>query len=86
MKINSRYGLVSVEVPALISVETWDRLQKKLLYNRAMSKKNAKQDYLLRGLIRCVNCGYSFVRRQDGVFTQQAARLHVLLVRGGPEE
>jgi site-specific DNA recombinase len=58
--LDSRYGPVERPTPALVDAETWQRAQDALLRNRTLSTKNAKNTYLLRGLIRCGNCGLSY--------------------------
>ena len=44
---------IAVTVPAIVERETWQAAQARLAYNNAMSKRNSKHDYLLRGLIKC---------------------------------
>jgi site-specific DNA recombinase len=47
---------IEVEVPALIDRKTWEAAQERRERNKQFSKRNAKHDYLLSGLIRC-SCG-----------------------------
>jgi site-specific DNA recombinase len=54
------------QVPALVDAATWQAAQDALTRNRRLSKKNAKHDYWLRGLIRCGECGLSYVGGCDG--------------------
>src|SRR5262245_2626081 len=56
----SKHGTIEREVPALVDPETWRLANRNLQRNRALSKRNAKQTYLLRGLIRCGNCGAGY--------------------------
>lgn len=56
----SNAGPIEREVPALVDEETWALANRNLQRNRALSKRNAKQTYLLRGLIRCGNCGAGY--------------------------
>lgn len=58
--LNSRRGEVVRPAPALVSPEVWQGVQERLTRNRALSSKNAKEFYLLRGLIRCGNCGLGY--------------------------
>jgi site-specific DNA recombinase len=58
--LDSQYGAVSRPVPALVDAETWQRAQEALTRNRTLSRKNAKNTYLLRGLIRCADCGMGY--------------------------
>jgi site-specific DNA recombinase len=44
---------IPITVPAIIDRETWEAAQARREYNTAMAKRNAKHDYLLRGLIKC---------------------------------
>jgi site-specific DNA recombinase len=57
----AKSGPIEREVPALIDDATWQRANRQLGRNRALAKRNAKHDYLLRGLIRCASCGMGFV-------------------------
>lgn len=56
----SKHGTITREVPALVDEATWKLANRNLQRNRALSKRNAKQTYLLRGLIRCGNCGAGY--------------------------
>lgn len=56
-QLASRHGTVSRPAPALVEAATWQAVQEVLRRNRKLSAKNAKRFYLLRGLIRCQNCG-----------------------------
>ncbi|MBI5353958.1 MAG: recombinase family protein [Chloroflexi bacterium] len=47
---------VEIEVPALIERKDWEKAQELRILNKQLSKRNAKHDYLLSGLVRCV-CG-----------------------------
>ena len=49
------------EVPAIVDPETWERAQVQLINNRNLSKREGDHRYLLRGLIRCAECGLAFV-------------------------
>ncbi len=59
--LKSRGGAVERAVPALVDRATWERAQAQLGRNRAISTRNAKRTYLLRGLVRCAGCGARFV-------------------------
>ena len=52
-----------VETPAIVDCATWDEAQLCLARNKVNAKRNAKHEYLLRGLIVC-SCG----RRWVGVY------------------
>jgi site-specific DNA recombinase len=47
-------------MPALVSAELWDTANKAMAKNKKLSKKNSKERYLLRGLIKCTLCGLGF--------------------------
>jgi site-specific DNA recombinase len=59
--LNSRFGRVTCPAPPLVDVATWEAAQVAMLRNRALATRNAKRDYPLRGLVRCQNCGRSYV-------------------------
>jgi site-specific DNA recombinase len=48
-------------VPAIVTPEVWHRAQATLTKNQLFSKRNAKRDYLLRGLMKCQKCGLTYV-------------------------
>ena len=58
-------GFIRQEVPAIVSRETWEEAQRLMKQNWANAPRNAKRDYLLRGLIFCGLCG----RRYTGYTT-----------------
>lgn len=47
---------VMVKVPIIVDHKTWEAAQSRREYNMRSSRRNAKHEYLLRGLIRC-GCG-----------------------------
>ncbi|MDO9301422.1 MAG: recombinase family protein [Anaerolineales bacterium] len=47
---------IEIEVPALVDRTTWERAQELRELNKQFSRRNAKHDYLLSGLVRCA-CG-----------------------------
>jgi len=47
--------------PAIISQEMYDEAQRQLRINREKSSRNCKHDYLLRGHVRCRQCGRVYV-------------------------
>jgi len=66
----SKVETIEQEVPPIVDHETWERANAQLTRNRNFSRKNAKHQYLLRGLIRCAGCGRMFI----GVSQQQKQR------------
>ena len=59
-EVRSCHGTLERPAEPLIDVETWERAQTALTRNRNLAKKNAKRDYLLRGLVKCGQCGFSY--------------------------
>jgi site-specific DNA recombinase len=59
--VESRYGDVQRPAVPLVDPETWERAQQATIANRNLSKRGSDHDYLLRGLVRCGNCGRAFV-------------------------
>src|SRR5262249_52473281 len=58
--------VVTAPCPALVAVEVWDAAQKTMERNLIWSPRNAKYNYLLRGLITCGLCGHGFVGESHG--------------------
>ncbi len=57
MRIRAKEDWILVTVPALISPELFDSVQRKLQANANLSKRNTKREYLLSGLLYCAECG-----------------------------
>ena len=55
-----KYGTEMIPAPAIIDVETWDKVQAQLKANAQLGGK-VKHNYLLRGLCVCGRCGRNFV-------------------------
>lgn len=47
-------------VPAIVTPDLWERARQNLQQNQLLATRNAKRLYLLRGLIRCGQCGHTF--------------------------
>jgi len=62
---------IPVPVPAIIDAATWDAAQRQQQRNKQYSRRNAKRDYLLRGLVRC-RCG----RVWQGVYKSYLQRAY----------
>lgn len=58
--LNSRNGRLERAVPPLVDAALWERVQQRLVANRQMSRKPDARAYLLRGLVRCGDCGTSY--------------------------
>ena len=48
---------MAVAVPAIVSEAVWQAAQTRLAQNRALSSRNGKRSYPLRGLVICGSCG-----------------------------
>ncbi len=53
--------VISRPVPAIITEATWKKAQKTLHDNFLFNRRSAKNQYLLRGLIKCGLCGLNYV-------------------------
>jgi site-specific DNA recombinase len=61
-KIRPQKEWITVPVPAIVDEATWEAAQRQLHQNFLHSGRNNKrQQYLLRGLIRCSRCGATYV-------------------------
>jgi site-specific DNA recombinase len=89
--LNSQYGPIERAVPALVPAALWERAQRQLASNRVLSKSGTARDYLLRGLVRCEQCGSAYVgaalvrRRRDGTPHEwRYYRCNLAVGRGAP--
>lgn len=57
-----KYGTETIPAPAIIDIETWDKVQIQLKTNARLTGE-VKHSYLLRGLCVCGRCGRNFVGR-----------------------
>ncbi|UCC85666.1 MAG: recombinase family protein [Anaerolineales bacterium] len=57
---------ILVPVPAIVDPELWESAQEVLKINRRRSTRNASQEWLLTGFLRCANCGYRLTSSQTG--------------------
>ena len=58
-----------LKVPTLVGPEVWDTVQRQLARNKELAARNARRQYLLRGLVVCGSCsrhmaGYSQSEKQ----------------------
>jgi site-specific DNA recombinase len=51
---------IRVPVPPIVSLDVWNCAERMLQQNKKMAPRNAKEPYLLTGLIKCAYCGWSF--------------------------
>jgi site-specific DNA recombinase len=52
---------ISISIPAIETRERWQQVQKVMEQNGRLSKRNAKRNYLLRGIVKCGICGMGMV-------------------------
>jgi site-specific DNA recombinase len=57
-----REDWVDIPVPAIISTETFDRVQQRLADNKRYAFRNSKVPSLLQGIAACSGCGYGYYR------------------------
>ena len=55
---------MSIEIPAIIERELWERNQARIERNKRLSTRNAKGVYLLQGLVYCGDCGKAMSTNQ----------------------
>lgn len=48
-------------IPAIVSGELWEKVQKRMSDNKRNARNKAKRTYLLSGLIECEECGATYV-------------------------
>jgi site-specific DNA recombinase len=51
-----------IAVPAIVTAETFDRVQQRLSDNKRFASRNTKVPSLLQGLAACSACGYAYYR------------------------
>ena len=67
-RLRARAEWIPVSLPEelrIVDVAPWRRVQQQLDRNVALSPRNSKHNYLLRGLVRCGGCGGSYVGDPD---------------------
>ena len=52
---------IARQVPAIVPDELWAQAQAALQRNFLFGKRNAKRQYLLRGLIKCGCCSLTYI-------------------------
>jgi transcriptional regulator with XRE-family HTH domain len=57
---NRNRKTITRPVPAIVPPEIWQAAQEVLRSNRIMCRRNEREPYLLRGLIKCGLCGLTF--------------------------
>lgn len=56
---------ISDAIPAIIDIDTWEKVQKRMNNNRQNASNKAKVEYLLAGLIECGECGGTFTGKTN---------------------
>lgn len=51
---------IPVSVPPIVSCEEWEAANRMIEQNKKMARRNAKEPYLLTGLVRCAICGWTY--------------------------
>lgn len=54
---NPRELWIPVNIPPIISKETWEKARQQIKMNKHLSKRNTKYEYLLKGILFCGVCG-----------------------------
>ncbi|MBP2661586.1 MAG: Resolvase protein [Firmicutes bacterium] len=74
-------NIIEVETPAIISLDTWNKAQRKLKQNTTLSKRNTKKFYLLQGILYCSICNRKmssdFIRNRTYYYCQSKVLFNV---------
>jgi site-specific DNA recombinase len=73
---------IHVQVPPIVSTELWEAANRVLEKNKDMGRRNAKNPFLLTGLIECATCGSSFVGGRK-VYTKRGKTYNLTNYRCG---
>lgn len=71
-KLNPNVIRIEGIVPPVVDIETWGRVRARMKQKERRAENKAKREYLLSGLIECVECGAAYVghtsvnKRKDG--------------------
>ncbi len=57
-----RQDWLEIAVPAIVTEDTWQRVQRRLEDNKRYAARNSKVPSLLQGLAACTSCGYAYYR------------------------
>jgi site-specific DNA recombinase len=58
----AREDWLEIPVPALVSEDTWARVQLRLADNKRYATRNSTNPSLLQGICACAGCGYAYYR------------------------
>jgi len=53
---------LQIAVPAMVSEDTWARVQRRLADNKRFAARNSNDPSLLQGICACSSCGYAYYR------------------------
>lgn len=59
--LNPKVVRLEGAIPAIIDMDTWEKVQKRMDNNKRNAANKARHQYLLSGLIECEACGSSYV-------------------------
>lgn len=62
-KLNPNVIRLEGIIPPIIDNETWRKMRSRMVQRDRRAANEAKREYLLSGLIQCVNCGSTYVGR-----------------------
>ncbi len=63
--------IIERAVPAIVSEELWEKAQETLRQNFLFNARSAKRQYLLRGQMKCVHCGLTYIGTASQVVVKQ---------------
>jgi site-specific DNA recombinase len=58
----ARQDWVEIPTPALVTEDTWGRVQRRLQDNKRFASRNSTDPSLLQGICACSGCGYAYYR------------------------
>jgi DNA invertase Pin-like site-specific DNA recombinase len=87
----------TIEIPAIITREQWERVQKLIDKNKRFSTRNAKNVFMLQGILECGECGgvigveeirYHYRKLADGTYRRHNVKsvLHKYRCQKGIKE
>ncbi|MEA3342456.1 MAG: recombinase family protein, partial [Chloroflexota bacterium] len=76
---------ISIEIPAIIPRELWERNQARIKRNKKFSARNSKGIYLLYGLLRCGECGQRMYAHRPGKTTKKNGAAYTYFCSGAAD-
>jgi len=67
-RANPREHWIPVDVPAIVSRDTWQAAQERLVENKMNARRNKKHDYLMSGRVTCGQCGCKCCGSSNGKY------------------